>query len=177
MKTVLLFGVPLVFAAFAGLLLAGLAEREESGDALPSALVGQDAPEMNLTPLGDLPALDRAALEGPGPKLVNFWASWCVPCRAEHPLLEGLSEEAPLYGIAYKDKQADSLAFLAELGNPFDAASTDDTGRTGIEWGLYGVPETFVLDGDGTIVLRHAGPLTPEIVERDILPALEAAGG
>lgn len=94
-------------------------------------------------------------------KLVNFWASWCAPCRAEHEYLMAFAEEGiPIYGINYKDEPVNGRKFLDDLGNPFTAVVSDESGRTGIDWGLYGVPETFVVDGDGVIVKRFAGPIT-----------------
>lgn len=109
-------------------------------------------------------------------KLVNYWASWCAPCRAEHPNLVALADEGlPIYGINYKDDPDKALAFLAELGNPYKAVSADDTGRTAIDWGLYGVPETYVLAGDGTVILRFAGPITQRSLEDTIRPAIAEA--
>ncbi len=109
-------------------------------------------------------------------KLVNYWASWCAPCRVEHPTLEELAAEGvPIYGINYKDDPAKALAFLAELGNPYVAMGADASGRTALDWGVYGVPETFVIDGDGTVILRFAGPITGSVLEKTIRPALAAA--
>ena len=109
-------------------------------------------------------------------KLVNFWASWCAPCRAEHPLLSELAAEGvPVLGINYKDEPDKALAFLGELGDPFARVGADASGRTGLDWGLYGVPETFVVDEAGTILLRHAGPLTPDVLEDRLRPLLGPA--
>jgi cytochrome c biogenesis protein CcmG/thiol:disulfide interchange protein DsbE len=98
-----------------------------------------------------------------------------VPCRAEHPQLEALAEDLPVYGINYKDAPADALSFLEELGDPFAAIGADGEARTGIDWGLYGVPETFVVAGDGTVMLRFAGPITQSVIDDTIAPAIEAA--
>ena len=115
-------------------------------------------------------------MEEPGPKLVNFWASWCAPCRVEHPQLMALQDEGlPIYGVNYKDDADKARAFLEELGDPFEGVGADDAGRMALEWGVYGVPETFVLDGDGTVLLRFAGPITDVILEKRIRPALEQA--
>lgn len=100
-------------------------------------------------------------------RLVNFWASWCPPCRVEHPQLERLSEleNVELYGVNYKDKKNSALNFLKEYGNPFLKIGTDQSGRNAIEWGVYGVPETFAIDQEGRVLFRHAGPITKEIMK------------
>jgi cytochrome c biogenesis protein CcmG/thiol:disulfide interchange protein DsbE len=109
-------------------------------------------------------------------KLVNFWASWCAPCRAEHPILSELAAQGiTVHGVNYKDDPAKAQAFLAELGNPYATIGADPAGRTAIDWGLYGVPETFVIDGSGTVVLRFAGPITRQELDRKILPAIRKA--
>ena len=141
---------------------------------LPSALLDRPAPEFALRELAgsDVPALSSASLQGKV-SLVNVFASWCVPCRAEHPILMRLAREngVPVYGISYKDKAADSLKFLRELGNPYAAIGHDESGRVGIEWGVYGVPETFVVDRTGRIRHKHVGPITPKDLET-LLPLI-----
>jgi cytochrome c biogenesis protein CcmG/thiol:disulfide interchange protein DsbE len=109
--------------------------------------------------------------------IVNVWASWCAPCRIEHPVLMELSRRSgfAIAGINYKDQQQNALRFLGELGNPFSAVGVDPRGKAAIDWGVYGVPETFIVSADGSIVHKHVGPLTPESLERTFLPALEAA--
>ncbi|MGR3721715.1 DsbE family thiol:disulfide interchange protein [Abyssibius alkaniclasticus] len=165
---------PLAFAALGALFFFGLNRDDPSQ--LPSAYIGQAVPEMTLEQLGANTMLTRQALTAPGVKLVNFWASWCGPCRVEHPrLVELAAAGIPVYGINYKDQPEQGLAFLAELGNPYEAVGADSSGRTGIDWGIYGVPETFVIDSQGRVVARHAGPLTRDIVNRIIMPAIEAA--
>lgn len=115
-------------------------------------------------------------LREPGVKLVNYWASWCAPCRVEHPLLQVLADEGvPIYGINYKDDPAKALAFLQELGDPYTGLGADERGRTALDWGLYGVPETYVIDGQGRVVLRFAGPITRSVLENRIRPAIAAA--
>ena len=111
--------------------------------------------------------------------LVNFFASWCVPCRAEHPLLLRIaeSEQVPLYGIAYKERPADAARFLAQLGDPYRAVGLDESGRTGIDFGVYGVPETYLIDRTGHIRYRYVGPLTAEALEHQLLPRLKQVGG
>jgi cytochrome c biogenesis protein CcmG, thiol:disulfide interchange protein DsbE len=167
---------PLVFVAFAAMAYVAL---RSGSDQLPSALAGRQAPTLERTvALRDDPAPHDALLREPGAKLVNFWASWCAPCRVEHPhLVDIAASGVPVIGVNYKDRPENARAFLAELGDPYAAIGADTTGRTGIDWGLYGVPETFVIDAAGRIVLRHAGPITPEIYASRILPAIEAAGG
>ena len=170
----LLYLPPLVFAAIAAGFYFGM--QREDPDALPSAIAGQEAPPVSLEPLGNRPVFDSSALDAPGVKLVNYWASWCAPCRAEHPNLEALAEEGiPIYGINYKDDPAKAEAFLAELGDPYAAIGTDQSGRTAIDWGLYGVPETYVIDGEGRVVLRFAGPITERSLVGQIRPAIEEA--
>ncbi|WP_093421429.1 DsbE family thiol:disulfide interchange protein [Tranquillimonas alkanivorans] len=165
---------PVLFAGLAATFWIGM--QRDDPDALPSAIAGKPAPSLELTPLGDLPAFGDEALDAPGVKLVNFWASWCAPCRVEHPNLEVLAEEGvPIYGINYKDNPDNALSFLDELGNPYVAVAADVNGRTALDWGLYGVPETYVIDGDGQIVLRFAGPITQRVMDSQIRPALKEA--
>jgi len=140
---------------------------------LPSPLIDQPAPRFALPPLqGDAQGFSSADLTG-HVSLVNTFASWCAPCRAEHPVLNALAQtkRVPIYGIDYKDKEDLALAWIAELGNPYTRIGADD-GRVGIDWGVYGVPETFIVDRDGRIRYKHVGPLTQADIERTILPLL-----
>jgi cytochrome c biogenesis protein CcmG/thiol:disulfide interchange protein DsbE len=166
---------PLLFAVFAG--LAWFALTRENPDELPSALIGRPAPSLAATTaLRDDPPVTDADLRAPGVKLVNFWASWCGPCRAEHPVLEELAAGGQtIIGVNYKDDPEKARAFLAELGDPFAAIGADTSGRTGLDWGIYGVPETFVIAPDGTVLLRHPGPLTRDLVDRRLKPAIASA--
>jgi cytochrome c biogenesis protein CcmG/thiol:disulfide interchange protein DsbE len=165
---------PAIFAGLAAIFVLGMSR--DDPDALPSALKGRQAPAVVVSPLGDLPTFSDDDLRDGKVKLVNFWASWCAPCRAEHPNLERLKDEGfTIYGVNYKDKPDAALRFLNDLGNPFVAIGADDSGRMGIDWGLYGVPETFVIDGEGKVILRFAGPITERTLESDIYPAIEAA--
>lgn len=148
--------------------IAGLAlmQTGEEREELPSMLAGRAAPALDVKPLGDLPTPTADALSQPGMKLVNFWASWCGPCRVEHPMLETLAAKGvTIIGVNYKDKPANALGFLDELGNPFASIGADANGRTGINWGIYGVPETFVVDGDGKVVMRFPGPITRSVYD------------
>lgn len=167
---------PVLFVGLAALFYFG--NMREDRDTLPSAREGQLAPPVVLAQLGDgAPFTDETLRDGEV-KLVNYWASWCAPCRAEHPLLEELAEEGlPIYGINYRDDPNRAMAFLRELGNPFAAMGADASGRMALDWGLYGVPETYVIDGEGRIILRFAGPLTREVMANRIYPALERAAG
>jgi len=142
------------------------------GDDLPSALLGKPVPDFALPPvLGREEGLSTQDLIG-HVSLVNVFASWCVPCRAEHPLFMELSAtgEVPLYGINYKDPPEQARAWLDELGDPYTRIGADINGRAGIEWGVYGVPETYVITSDGTIAYRHVGPITRAILEETLLP-------
>jgi cytochrome c biogenesis protein CcmG/thiol:disulfide interchange protein DsbE len=141
---------------------------------LPSAMIGKEAPAFDLTALQGDTKLSRAGLQGQ-PAVVNFFASWCVPCRIEHPLLMRLAQQdhVPLYGIAYKDKPEDATKLLAQMGDPYWRIGVDREGRTGLDFGVYGVPETYVIDRSGTIRKRFVGPLTAEQIDQELLPLLK----
>ena len=144
---------------------------------LPSALIDKPAPDFELAGLDGKDGLTLGALKGQV-ALVNFFASWCVPCRAEEPLLMRLAEQehVPVYGIAYKDKPADAQHFLDQLGDPYRRVGLDESGRTGINFGVYGVPETYLIDKTGHIRYRVVGPLTAETVDNELLPRLKRLG-
>lgn len=165
------------FVALAGLFLSQLLSGRDSS-VIPSALIGQQAPTTDLPPLDglSLPGLKSSDFTGKV-TLVNVFASWCAPCRLEHPLLMQLSQDdrISIAALNYKDTAENARRFLVSLGNPFDAIGVDTNGRTAIDWGVYGVPETFLVGRDGNIVYKHVGPFTPEVVERDLKPAIEAA--
>ncbi|WBU61883.1 DsbE family thiol:disulfide interchange protein [Paracoccus albus] len=164
---------PVVFLGLALLFLWGMGRDDPDG--LPSTLIGREAPPLPETTLPDNTQLTGDMLREPGVKLVNFWASWCPPCRAEHPTLTELSERLPVYGVDLKDNEADALRFLAEDGNPFHAIATDPRGRAAIDWGVTAPPETFIINGAGEILYRHAGPLIREDYTNRFLPELEKA--
>jgi cytochrome c biogenesis protein CcmG/thiol:disulfide interchange protein DsbE len=153
--------------------------------ALPSPLVGQSAPDFNLPALdAEAESFSRGDLGTGKPIVVNFFASWCAPCRIEHPTLQALAaqKDVIVYGIDYKEalygKTAkDARDFLTELGNPYSKINKDDDGRVSIDWGVTGVPETFVVDAKGIIRVHYSGPLSPDIVQKLILPALRQSGG
>lgn len=172
---------PLGLATAAGVgfftMLRGLQTGDYDPRGVPSALLGRAPPDFALPPLDatGLPALAAADLRGPlpGPVVVNFWASWCVPCIVEHPQLMRLSRDGiPVLGINYKDRPEAGAAFLTRHGNPFQRLGRDEPGRVAIDWGVYGVPETYLVDRQGLIRWRFAGPITPEVLDRDLRPLL-----
>jgi cytochrome c biogenesis protein CcmG, thiol:disulfide interchange protein DsbE len=140
---------------------------------LPSAMIDKPAPAFDLASLKGDGDFARDELKGQV-VLVNFFASWCIPCRAEQPVLMQLARDAKatVYGISYKDKPEASRAFLAETGDPFARIAVDASGRTAIDFGLYGVPETYVVDRVGIIRFRQVGPLDPDTLAKQVLPLL-----
>ncbi|MEW6632709.1 MAG: DsbE family thiol:disulfide interchange protein [Pseudomonadota bacterium] len=167
----------LVFLGLAGLFLSQLLSGRDASE-IPSALIGLPAPQTNLPPLEgmNLPGLDSRAFTGKV-TLVNVFASWCAPCREEHPVLLALSQDKrfTFAALNYKDQPENARRFLGDLGNPFQAIGVDPAGRTAIDWGVYGVPETFVIGKDGKIAYKHVGPLTPESARDLLLPQIEKA--
>lgn len=169
----LLFILPLlVFGAIAAYFAVGLTKDPRI---LPSALIDKPAPEFELPPLRTGEEGFAKTDLGGEVKLVNVFASWCVPCRVEHPVFMRFAEtnDTPLYAINYKDRQPDAVAWLKELGDPYRRIGHDLSGRVGIEWGVYGVPETYVIDREGRIRYRHVGSVLPEAMEEKILPLIE----
>ena len=181
----------LVPLALPVLLFAGLAllfyYSLQKGDPqkIPSALIGRQAPALTLPAVEGLtlatglpmPGLAPDSLSRGRPVVVNFWASWCLPCVEEHPQLVALVKATgvPLLGINHKDQPANAIKFLARHGNPYAAVGADADGRAGIEWGVYGMPETFILDGSGKVVFKHVGPISADALASQILPALKKA--
>ena len=170
-----------VFAGFAAIAGKMLYDQDVNGldvSAIPSALIGKTAPSLSLPPLegSNTAALTDAALKGKL-TLVNVFASWCVPCRQEHPILKELANDSRLniVGINYKDRNDNALRFLGELGNPFKAIGVDPNGKAAIDWGVYGIPESYLVGPDGTILYKKVGPFDERSLSQDLLPAIERA--
>lgn len=164
---------PIIFAGIAGLFLGGMFR--DDPDALPSSQEGLPAPTVVELPVGDLPSFDAAVFQAPGAKVLNFWASWCAPCRVEHPYIMELSETVPVYGVNRDNTPEQAKQFLDELGDPYTAVIADPRNRQSIEWGVYALPETFVIDGNGNVVLHLRGPINAPLMEKRIKPAIAAA--
>jgi cytochrome c biogenesis protein CcmG/thiol:disulfide interchange protein DsbE len=172
-----------VFLALAALFLFRLSSGDPS--VIPSALIGHPAPQTNLPPIAALerdgapvPGLDTASFKG-AVTVVNVWASWCVPCHDEAPLLMQLAQDSRLrvVGINYKDDPGNARRFLGRYGDPFAAAGADQSGRAAIEWGVYGVPETFVVGRDARIAYKLIGQITPDNLVSVLKPQIEKALG
>lgn len=174
----IVFFLPLIL--FAGLVVLFLF-RFKAGDpsTLPSALLGKGVPQFSLQAVEGLeqPGFSTADFKAGKVALVNVFASWCAPCHQEHPLLMGLAKDTrfALYGINQKDKPENARRFLGKLGNPYARVGADVDGRASIEWGVYGVPETFVVSGDGRILYRHVGPITEQSLKTKLMPEIEKA--
>ncbi|MCS6760336.1 MAG: heme exporter protein CcmD [Candidatus Devosia euplotis] len=172
----ILFGLPLI--ALVALVAVFVLSIDRDPSLVRSVLIDRPAPAFALDAVPELgvPGFDTAALKGQV-SVVNVFASWCIPCRDEHPQLMALKEIADirLLGVNQSDAPENARAFLAELGNPYDAVGADRDRRVSIDWGVYGVPETFVVDADGVIGFKHVGPLTPESFQTELLPAIARA--
>ena len=173
-----------IFALIAGFFAIALTSGDPSK--VPSTLIGKPVPatafpgvEGLLSDSKVVPGFASADLAKGKITIVNFWASWCGPCVDEHPLLAELKIKAgvDVFGVNYKDQPAAARRFLGSYGNPYAAVGADVSGRSAIEWGVYGMPETFVIDGAGRIVYKHVGPLSPESINTKIVPAIREAAG
>lgn len=166
-----------IFIALGVLLAVGLKIADHKTE-LPSPLIGKPMPAFSLPLLGQEDVvIDSAELIGE-PFLVNFWASWCVTCRVEHPVIEELAKTGAIriVGLNFRDETADAQAWLQRFGNPYDMIIQDYSGRTSIDFGVYAAPETFLVDANGTIVFKQLGALTPAVIEQEILPRISQTG-
>ncbi|MBV2209165.1 MAG: DsbE family thiol:disulfide interchange protein [Thermomonas sp.] len=167
------------FALLAALLAAGVwMSRKPNREALPSPLIGKPAPDFVLPVLHD-PSYKVAMQDLRGqPFLMNVWGSWCVECRAEHPVLTRFAETKKLRIVGYnwKDEPADALRWLEQFGNPYMVVLSDEEGRTALDWGVYGAPESFFVDGQGIVRWKHVGPLTDAIIEQELMPQMAKFG-
>ena len=150
-----LFGISFIF-------IQGL---KKDPTIIPSNLISRKFPEFQLKPLKNYDVLTQKDLQKKEIKIINFFASWCPPCKVEHPQLIELSKSFNLYGIAKKDKPQQLLTWLEELGNPFKKVGLDNEGMVSIEWGVYGLPETFIVDDSGVIIYKHIGP----VMKKDVI--------
>ncbi len=170
--------LPLV--ALVGLVAVFAISIDRDPNLVQSVLIDKPAPAFTLPPVEglDVPGFDTAALKGEV-TVVNVFASWCIPCRDEHPLLVTLKERsgARLFGINQRDVPENARTFLEELGNPYDAIGADADNRVSIDWGVYGVPETFVVNAEGVITFKHIGPISERSLVEQVLPAIARAGG
>ncbi len=167
----------IVFIAVAAIFFRQLGSGKDISE-IPSALIGTKAPALNLPALegANVPALTDAAIRG-RLTLVNVFASWCVPCRQEHPILKELAQDnrIQIVGINYKDRTENALRFLGELGNPYAAIGVDPNGKAAIDWGVYGIPESYLVAADGTILYKRVGPFDEKSVRDGLFPAIEKA--
>ncbi len=170
-----------IFAALAALFAKGLTN--DDPNRIPSVLLGKPVPEFNLPAVDDLtadgqqlPGLKTADLKTGRVSVINVWASWCAPCRVEHPFLMQLAEHKDIHlaGINYKDKPENARRFLGALGNPFARVGADQKGSAAVDWGVYGVPETFIVDGDGVIRYKWIGPLTERALNEELIPRIRS---
>jgi len=182
LKTYLVAAIPLVlFLGLAIIFYQQLVSGINPND-LPSVLINQPAPDFPAEPLVGLkvagvqvPAISKRLIAGKV-AVVNVWASWCVPCRIEHPIITKLAmdrKEILLVGLNYKDKNTNALRFLGGLGNPYAAVSVDPTGSASIDWGIYGIPETFIIDRMGNIIYKKVGPISQAMMDNKIIPIID----
>ncbi|MBM1222373.1 DsbE family thiol:disulfide interchange protein [Ponticoccus sp. SC2-23] len=165
---------PVAFAALAGLFFAGM--QRDNPDELPSTFVGQQAPPVPDAGLSGTPTLTAEDLRSGEVTVVNFWASWCPPCRVEHPTLHAMNADGiRVAGLNFRDEEDNALSYLADEGNPFFATGYDPTSRRAIDWGVTAPPETFIVGGDGTVLFRFIGPLVGDDYRQRFLPELEKA--
>lgn len=178
MKRILLAVLPLLLLV--GLVAVFALSMGRDPSLVRSVLINKPAPSFVLPPVAGagVDGFDTASLKGEV-TVVNVFASWCIPCRQEHPMLERLKAETGvrIFGINQKDAPENAVAFLTELGNPYQRIGADSDNRVSIDWGVYGVPETFVVNAEGVITFKHVGPISPESLEKEVIPAIERAKG
>ncbi|WP_423065780.1 DsbE family thiol:disulfide interchange protein [Devosia sp. CN2-171] len=176
MKRILLAVLPLVLLV--GLVAVFAMNMDRDPSLVRSVLIDKPAPAFTLAAVAGtgVEGFDTATLKGEV-TVVNVFASWCIPCRDEHPLLERLKAETGvrIFGINQRDAPENATAFLTELGNPYERIGGDTDNRVSIDWGVYGVPETFVVNAEGVVTFKHVGPISPQTLERDVIPAIERA--
>jgi len=168
------FLLPLAAFVLLAVVLGIGIKRSPEKSVIQSVLIGRPAPEFNLPSLTDPSAkVSTSALRGK-PYVLNVWGTWCVECRAEHQSLLALQKlgQVPIIGLNWKDDEAQALSWLSELGNPYAQIAVDKEGRTAIDWGVYGAPESFLIDAKGIVIHKHVGAMTLEVWQRDFLPRL-----
>jgi cytochrome c biogenesis protein CcmG/thiol:disulfide interchange protein DsbE len=171
------FLVPLVaFAILIPIFVIGLTRNPNE---IPSPLLEKPAPQFSLPSLQDPETMVGSGDYAGQFALVNVWATWCAGCRQEHPFLLELARDnvVPIFGLNWRDNRAEALRWLDALGDPYVASAYDEDGRVGIDWGVYGAPETFLVDANGIVIHKHIAPLTREVWERDFMPLIQAQGG
>ena len=173
--------LPVALFAVLAIVLGALtldSQRGRDPSLIPSALIGKDVPKFTLPAIAEgIPGGFATGDLAGRTTLVNIFASWCVPCLAEHPLVSRIAEEGyPVYGLNYRDTPAAAAKWLRQHGNPYTAAGSDADGRVALDWGVTGVPETFIIDAQGRILFKQTGPITPQVLEDEILPRLRRAG-
>ena len=165
---------PLIFLGLAFLFILGV--KRENPNNLPSVFINKPAPPITETPLKSFTSVSLDEIKNPSIKLVNFWASWCPPCRAEHPKLLELSEQGvQIIGINFNDNEYNASLYLKESGNPFTSIAFDPSGKTAIDWGVTAPPETFIINSNGVVIFRFAGPLVGTDYENRFAPVLKDA--
>lgn len=177
-----IMGAVIIFFALSGIFAYMLLLPDRVASTVPSALIGREAPQTVLPPVPGMTTAEGNPMPGLEPSdfigaisVVNVWGSWCAPCREEHPWLMRLGEDPRIrmVGLNYRDEPQNAIRFLRQLGNPFDAVGADTNRRAAIEWGVYGVPETFIVDPDGIIAYKHVGPIDADILARKIIPEID----
>ncbi len=171
-------GMFLTLVVISAVSMLSMLNGDQARKQLPSPLIGKKAPDLILAPLNtslstSQPKIDLKQFVENGPFIVNFFASWCTPCQKEAPFLEKLSNEIPIIGVAYKDDSDQVAIFLERFGDPFIEIGFDDDGKTAINWGVYGIPETFLISNEGNIIARHAGEITIEVLNSLYIPSIK----